>query len=383
MTGMPERPRIQVSSQYLRAGAGGGIGRCARLTLKALEGEARLRALAVEDDAFEAPDGVRGRGFGGGRAAFVAANTLGGLVSDWTLYDFAGTARAHAPLNLVGKPFALWAHGLEVWPGLLRGDYARAIRAASAVFVNSRHTLARLSESLPGLSTVHLCPLGTEMDFGGAPPPREPREPMVLFVGRNDETVSEEGGEVFAKGQDALIALWPSVVAQAPDAVLCFVGGGPKLERLRRLAAASPAAGSIKVLGSIPDAEVARLYRRARLFAMPSRLEGFGLVFAEAMSHGTPVLASTDDASPEVNAEGETGFCVSRRDPALATQRILSVLSDDVLFERLSRAAYERWARLYCFSAFRERFLGAASSAGLLGKTSPAPRPIARQVEAI
>jgi glycosyltransferase involved in cell wall biosynthesis len=289
----------------------------------------------------------------------VAANALGALKHDWVFYDFAGTARAHAPLSLVGRPYALWAHGWEVWPGNLRADYAKALRGAKAVFVNSRHTGERLRQSLPALTTIRCCLLGTERDADrpSCAPSLAGRERLVLFVGRNDE--------MFAKGQDVLIAAWPAVVAEAPDAVLCFVGGGDRLERLRALAAASPAAASIKVLGQISEDEVASLYRRARLFAMLSTVEGFGLVFAEAMSHGAPVLTANEDASTEISLDGETGFAVDRTDLAQVVARILAVLNHDALFERLSRAAYQRWASEYCFSAFRGRFLAAAAAAGL------------------
>jgi phosphatidylinositol alpha-1,6-mannosyltransferase len=363
-------PAIQVSAQFLTAGSG-GIARCARLTLQALAGEARLSALAVEDREPTQIGKVRTRPFSGNRAAFVAGNLAGGLKSDWVIYDFAGTARAHAPLALAGKPYAVWAHGVEVWPGQLRPDYERAIRGAKAVFVNSRHTLARLNESIPGLASTELCLLGTEADAGACdtPPPSGPREPMVLFVGRNDDD--------FAKGQDVLIDVWPDVVARAPDAVLCFVGGGERLDRLRQLAATSPASASIRVLGALSDAEVAALYRRARLFAMLSEIEGFGLVFVEAMSHGLPVLTSTEDASPEVNREGETGFSVSRAERGRIASVITDVLTQDQLLERLSRNAHALWKERYCFSAFRERFLAAAARAGMLTAAGPVGADVA------
>ena len=352
------QPEIQVAAQFLTAGSG-GIARCARLTILALASEARISGLAVEDQAPAVIGDVRSRAFGGNRSTFVAANTLGALKSDWVIYDFAGTARAHGPLGLTGRPYAVWAHGLEVWPGHLRDDYAKAIRGAKAVFVNSAHTARRLAESLPDLRTVHACPLGTEADLPARSCVLARRaEPLVLFLGRNDE--------LFAKGQDVLIAAWPAVVAETPDAVLCFVGGGERLDRLRALAAASPAAASIRVLGQLSEAEVDSLHRRARLFAMLSRVEGFGLVFAEAMSHGTPVLTSDQDASTEVSLDGETGFAVSRDAPAAVARAIVSVLSDDRLFERLSRNAFERWSRRFCFSAFRARFLRVANEAGLI-----------------
>ena len=355
---------IQVAAQFLTAGSG-GIARCARLSIMALSSEAVVSALAVEDDAPAMLGSVTTRAFAGNRSAFVAANMLGALKNDCVLYDFAGTARAHAPLNLLGRPYALWAHGWEVWPGNLRPDYAKAIRGAKAVFVNSRHTGERLRQSLPGLGTIQRCLLGTEMDVGAqsGPPSVGQRERRVLFIGRNDE--------MFAKGQDVLIAAWPAVVAQVPDARLSFVGGGRQLGRLRALATASPAAASIEVLGSISDEEAAELYRRARLFAMLSNVEGFGLVFAEAMSHGAPVLSSNEDASTEVNIDGETGFAIDRNDIAQVVARIVSVLKDDRLFEVLSDRAYARWSSRFCFSAFRARFLHAAHGAGLVAGVRP------------
>ena len=353
-------PQIQVAAQFLTAGSG-GIARCARLTIMALASQAHVRGLAVEDQSATFVGELKTRAFRGNRSAFIAANMMGALTSDWVIYDFAGTARAHGPLGLVGRPYALWAHGWEVWPGNLRADYARAIRGAKAVFVNSHHTGERLAESMPGLKTIRVCQLGTEKDLPASPPAaREPAggDKMVLFVGRNDE--------MFAKGQDVLIAAWPKVVAEAPDATLIFVGGGERLDRLRELAAASPAATSIKVLGQLDDAEVEALRARARLFAMLSNVEGFGLVFAEAMSEGLPVLTSNKDASTEVNLHGQTGFAVSRDDVGEVASTILSVLWDDQLFARLSRQAYARWRGTFCFSAFKDRFLSAAADAGLV-----------------
>jgi phosphatidylinositol alpha-1,6-mannosyltransferase len=97
-----------------------------------------------------------------------------------------------------------------------------------------------------------------------------------------------------------------------------------------------------------------------------SRVEGFGLVFAEAMSHGAPVLTADEDASTEVSLDGETGLAVNRGDPGAVSRAIVSVLKDDRLFERLSRNAYARWSRRFCFSAFRARFLRVAAAAGLV-----------------
>jgi phosphatidylinositol alpha-1,6-mannosyltransferase len=359
VTPSPDRPpRIQFAAQYLSPGSG-GIARCARLTLLALQ--ARLpvsAALAVEDDEPQTVGNVPAKVFHGRRLAFAAANAAFSFATDLLFYDFPGTARAH---RIIGrrKPYALWVHGLEIWPPGPRPDYARAIRDAKAVFANSRHTIDRLRLTVPGLANTHLCWLGTENDDTGssAVVDLESRKNIVLFVGRNDE--------MFAKGQDILIAVWPEVVRRIPDAELHFVGGGTHLDHLRSLAAASPASASIRILGALPDRDVNALYRQAKIFAMPSEIEGFGLVYAEAMSRGVPVITSTNDAAQELNREGITGYSIDRNDRTLLVERMVAVLGDPGLHRTLATGALEHWRRNFTFSSFARRFQQAMAAAGL------------------
>ncbi|MEJ8572848.1 glycosyltransferase family 4 protein [Microbaculum marinum] len=351
---------VHVAAQFLSPGSG-GIARCARLTLLALRKDTSVAgAFAVQDTEATTIAGVETRPFSGRRLPFLAAHTAHAMGSDLVFYDFPGTARAHRLLALAKKPYALWVHGWEVWRENLRPDYADAIRRADAVFVNSNHTLSRLNESIPGLHNLQVCWLGTERDIDGAGrmPPTSGNEKIVLFVGRNDE--------LFDKGQDVLIDVWPKVVGRVPEAKLCFVGGGSELERLRSLVSASPVRDTIRVLGYLPDGAVSELYMRARLFAMISRVEGFGLVFAEAMSYGVPVLTSLEDASQEVNRDGVTGYSVSRSDPDLLVEQIVDILADDGLHDRLSRGAFQHWADNFSFTAFADRFRQAAGRARLL-----------------
>ncbi|HZP57962.1 MAG TPA: glycosyltransferase family 4 protein [Dehalococcoidia bacterium] len=75
----------------------------------------------------------------------------------------------------------------------------------------------------------------------------------------------------------------------------------------------------VTFLGRLPVEELARLYNEAQVLVSPSLYEGFGLPAAEAMACGTPVVATTAGAFPEVIADGETGLLVRPADaPALA-----------------------------------------------------------------
>jgi phosphatidylinositol alpha-1,6-mannosyltransferase len=349
---------IHFAAQFLSPGSG-GIARCARLTMMALSDKASIRnAFAVQDTHPTTIAGVTTKPFRNRRLRFVSAHTTYALGSDVVFYDFPGTARAHKFLALARKPYALWVHGWEVWRQNLRPDYAATIRQADAVFVNSHHTFTKINESIPGLRNLHICQLGTERDIDRSTRSAVVREKITLFVGRNDE--------LFDKGQNAIITVWPRVVHQVPDAKLYFVGGGVRLDYLRSLAAASPVASSISVLGYLPDAEVDQLYDRARLFVMMSRVEGFGLVYAEAMSHGVPILTSTEDASQYINREAITGFSVCRDDHGALADAVIRILADDNLHRRLSDGAVEHWKHNFSFTAFADRFREAAVEANLI-----------------
>ena len=99
---------------------------------------------------------------------------------------------------------------------------------------------------------------------------------------------------------------------------------------------------------------------------MMSRVEGFGLVYAEAMSHGVPILTSTEDASQYLNHEGVTGLSVYRDDHDAVADAIICILSDDDLHHRLSNGAFEHWASNFSFSAFAGRFREAAIRAKVI-----------------
>ena len=161
------------------------------------------------------------------------------------------------------------------------------------------------------------------------------------------------------KGHAELLAAWPAVVARAPTARLIFAGGGSGVAALREAAASSPVAPSIEVLGFVPENELAGLWARASVFAMPSRGEGFGLVYIEAMRHGLPVIASRHDAGAEVNVDGVTGFNVVLDDAGELADRLIALLVDEQLMQRMCEAARVRWTEHFRYSAFRTRLLGA------------------------
>jgi len=124
------------------------------------------------------------------------------------------------------------------------------------------------------------------------------------------------------------------------------------------LAAASEAAGYIDVLGFVEESALPELWRRAVVFAMPSRGEGFGLAYIEAMRWGVPVVASIHDAGSEVNVHNETGLNIDLARPSQLKDALIELLRDRDLAWRLGQAGQRRWRKHFCYSVFRERFSG-------------------------
>lgn len=328
----------------------GGIGAVGRLTAAALRDRCRIRALACQDHGRYEAAGVEVRGFGDRRARFALANAWAARASTHAMYDHAGTARAHINLVAGRTPFAVWVHGVEIWDDP-RADYLQSIRRASIVIANSAYTVARAGKVLDGLN-VKVCELGTFADTAG-PAPRRDGPPTVMLLGRADQW--------FAKGHDLLIEVWPRVVSAVPDARLLLVGGGPELPRVQRLAAASSAQHAIEIAGFVPDDRLEQYWRRATVFAMPGSMEGFGIVYIEAMRRSIPVVAATDDAGHDINVDGVTGMNVARADRARLAEVLIHLLRDRDDAARLGRGGLARWRDRFAFSHFKSRLVETTS----------------------
>lgn len=144
------------------------------------------------------------------------------------------------------------------------------------------------------------------------------------------------------KGQDTLIAAWPLVQRRVPDAALLIVGGGPYREKLDKLVIDTGLESDVVLTGNVPWEELPAHYAAGEVFAMPCRtrnrgfdVEGLGIVYLEASATGLPVVAGDSGGAPDAVLEGETGFVVPGNDPAATASRIVELLTDADLAQRM------------------------------------------------
>jgi phosphatidylinositol alpha-1,6-mannosyltransferase len=210
---------------------------------------------------------------------------------------------------------------------------------------------------------------------GDAPSLRSPGgdTPTVLIVGR---MLSAER----YKGHDELLEAWPRIVAACGDARLVIVGDGDDRPRLQAKAAALGIDSSVCFTGFVSQARLREHYADGWVFAMPSRGEGFGLVYLEAMSHGLPCIGSIHDAAGEVIDDGVTGYLVDQRDTTAMAERIVQLLRDRSLRAQMGRCSQERFQTHFTYERFRARLLSILEPAFGLppASTTRVNRPIHR-----
>jgi len=212
--------------------------------------------------------------------------------------------------------------------------------------------------------TLEAPPERTRVIYGGVDPTRFRPQPAdarhgVLFVGRFTPH----------KGLDRLIGALPvgaeltCVGSFGHDPAPPESGYG---ELLRRLAQDR----AVRFAGTVPDAELPEIYRRAQVFVLPSVhrtvygkhvaiSELLGLSVLEAMGSGTPVVCSRIGGVPEIVRDGETGFLVEPGNVEELRDRLATLLTDSALAERMGRAAREWVVERFTWQACAARCLEA------------------------
>jgi glycosyltransferase involved in cell wall biosynthesis len=100
----------------------------------------------------------------------------------------------------------------------------------------------------------------------------------------------------------------------------------------------------VRIHRNVPDADLPEFYSRATVFAYPSLYEGFGLPLVEAMACGAPVVSSRAASLPEV--AGDAALLVDPLDAGDVADKLLAVLRDEPLRQRLRAAGLRRSAEL-------------------------------------
>jgi phosphatidylinositol alpha-1,6-mannosyltransferase len=279
--------------------------------------------------------------------------------ADWVLYAHLGLARAH---RLVPpwwrRRYAVFLHGIEVWGTGLSHDRRAALAGATLRIANSAYTARRIATAHPDVGRIAVCPLALLPDVAGDAAPIQAARILARIGPRSVVIVGRMSAEERYKGHDELIECWPQVLAAVPDAQLVVVGLGNDRDRLMRKAAQVAHGDSVIFPGYVEDATRDALLQRSALFAMPSRGEGFGIVYLQAMRLGIACIGSNEDAAGDVIIDGKTGILVPPSDRQALASAVVSLLQSEHLRRRMGAAGRQRFEQEFTFDRFRDR-LGA------------------------
>jgi glycosyltransferase involved in cell wall biosynthesis len=125
-------------------------------------------------------------------------------------------------------------------------------------------------------------------------------------------------------------------------AFLRVVGVGPEMTRLERRTRELGLSRRVAFLGHVSFGELAAEYKNAKIFCLPSRQEGFGIVFLEAMASGLPIVAARAAAVPEVVIDGECGRLVPPGDSEALADVLDQLISDAAERNRLGSGGRRR-----------------------------------------
>lgn len=348
----------------------GGISRILRLYLRALgqiAGTARGTGYVALNDlpgsdpraAELSPQGLAcAIGCDRGKAAFAQAVWREGWDMDLIVCGHLHQLSVAWLLSLV-KPrlrYVLVAHGIEVWRPY-KWIERRSLRGAARILCISEFTRRQVLRFDPGLDPARLVVVPNSFDPGfetaAVAPQTQARPtggPIILTVSRLTRADTY-------KGVDTVIEAMPRLLRVLPQARLRVVGEGDDLPRLRALAQRTGVAGAVHFTGFVNDAVLRGEYRGCDLFALPSRKEGFGLVYLEALGGGKPCIAARAGGSPEV-VDHEVGALVDYGNSEQLADAVIELWRHPPPVERLRGRAEH-----FSFSRFQDR-LRAALPAG-------------------
>jgi glycosyltransferase involved in cell wall biosynthesis len=257
---------------------------------------------------------------GAARGNASYARTILGLMRQRFDLVICGHVNLLPVAGAIAKDPLLITHGIDAWKPIASPVALRVLQRCRAVVAVSQLTIDRFFDWSHFAGRKFVLPNAIRASQYGLRPKSEKLldrwslrgKRVLLTVGR---VVSEER----YKGFDEIIEVMPEL----PDDVVYLVaGGGNDLPRLQRKAPP----GRVVFTGFFEESEKADLYNLADVYVMPSRGEGFGFVFLEALASGVPAIGSRFDGGREALLGGELGLLVDPSSPAEIRSAIIELL---------------------------------------------------------
>jgi glycosyltransferase involved in cell wall biosynthesis len=265
------------------------------------------------------------------------------------------------------RPYWIVVHGIEAWVAL---PFAKrmALCGADRVIVTSKlnHEQVIIRHQVRAERIASL-PCALDEALSKVEPATAGPHQLLADGQRVVLTVARMAAAEQYKGHDVILRALPSVIARVPDLTYVMVGEGDDLPRIEALAESLGIRPHVTFTGRVSDSELAALYNRSDVFALPARTvlngrepkgEGFGIVFLEAMAFGKPVIGPNIGAPAEFIRNGENGLMVDPDSVTSVAEALIALLTNPEKGREMGKAGREWVQRSYSYGAFRERLAG-------------------------
>ena len=238
------------------------------------------------------------------------------------------TVVAHQLARLTGVPYWTIAHGIEAWT-IDRASVSRGLANAERILSVSQFTRERLLQTQP-LNPEKIDILPNTFDLSALTiTPKSPHllqrygltvsQPILLTVARLSQSEKY-------KGYDQILAALPRIRQVISQVHYLLVGKGDDQPRIESLIAQYHLQDCVTLTGFVPDSELNAHYNLCDVFAMPSKGEGFGIVYLEALACGKPTLAGNQDGATDALCHGKLGALVDPDDVEAISQTLIQLL---------------------------------------------------------
>jgi len=202
----------------------------------------------------------------------------------------------------------------------------KALHRLSAIITNSKFVAEKLNDiyQIPE-KKLHTIYLGMESNKFkkniDSQSSANGNNPTVLFIGGNFQR----------KGLPTLIQCCPTIIKEYPIVKFIIVGRDPNMNAMKDICKYYGVSEHFNFVGWISDAVKMEYYKNASILVMPSLIEGFGIVFLEAMASGVPVIGGNVGGTKELISHMKNGLLVEPNNPNQLSEYILELLNDTKL----------------------------------------------------
>jgi phosphatidyl-myo-inositol dimannoside synthase len=329
----------------------GGISRVANLVLRFFEDRSKLNNDKIflnifRDDNIQNISNsnfVRKKFNRKSKLSFIINDFINSKKSDYILYDHLGLARSNL-LHIKKKPYITFLYGIDIWDESNKKRLKAQKNSALSIAI-SNFTKHKALSTHGTLKNVKVCWLSTiydEIKFVK----KKKKNFNFLFLSRLEKN----------KGHQITIDAFNKI--KKKNIKLIIVGKGPEYQNIKKKIANLNLQKKVKMYGFLDEKKLNNLWSKTDVLIMPSKVEGFGLVYIEAMSRGIPIITSKQDAGHEINVHGKTGYSADlnnkKKDELLIYMDKIS--NNNLKLKKMGKNAKNRWKNNFSYKKFKKRF---------------------------